>query len=193
MAITAALQAIYSDYDDTRLFYDCVQFFHPNFNLGTTTSVYPETTIVPAATTTPAAIDYSGQSFFLVRDVVDHSYVIADGSTQTFTSYPFNVIQPQAGEDQQDIGVVLDNVSLEILSSIELAAAKPEIPIIMTFSVYMDGSTASQITPISLALTEVVVDMFTVSCKASRTDLFKRKFPFGDHTYYDTKFKGLLV
>ena len=63
----------------------------------------------------------------------------------------------------------------------------------MTFSVYMDGDITSQITPITLALTEVVVDMFTVSCKASRTDLFKRKLPFGKNTYFNSNFKGLII
>ena len=63
----------------------------------------------------------------------------------------------------------------------------------LTFTVYMDGDDTPQITPITLALTEIVIDMFTVTCKASRVDLFKRKFPWGENTYYDSKFKGLIA
>lgn len=190
MAISNELKKIYSNYDDNRRFYDTVQLYHPNFN---TSDAYPSDTSYPSDTAYPTEIDYTAQSFFLVRDIVDHDFVIADASTQTFTAYPFNIIQPQVGEDQQDIGIVLDNVSLELLENIETASQNQSVPIQMTFSVYMDGDTASQITPVTLALTEIVVDMFTVSCKASRTDLFKRKLPFGESTYYDSNFKGLTV
>lgn len=192
MAISQALREIYSNYDNNVMFYDCVQLFHPNFNAANVTT-YPSETLYPSDTLFPGEVDYNLQSFFLVRDIVDHSFQIADGTTQIFRSYPFNVIQPEIGSNQQDIGIVLDNVSLEILSNIELASQNPSVPIVMTFSVYMDGDVTSQITPISLALTEIVVDMFTVSCKASRTDLFKRKLPHGANTYYDSKFKGLIV
>jgi len=192
VAISTELKKIYSNYDDSRMFYDTVQLFHPNFNTENITC-YPSTTKYPSATLYPSAVDKNAQSFFLVRDSVNHNFQIADLSTQTFVAYPFNLIQPQVGEDQQDIGIVLDNVSLEIINNIELAAENTSVPIVMTFSVYMDGNTASQITPISLALTEIVVDMFTVSCKASRTDLFKRKLPFGENTYFDSKFKGLVI
>ena len=190
MAISDELKKIYSNYDDSRRFYDCVQLYHPNFN---TSTAYPSTTKYPSLTLYPMAIDYTAQSFFLVRDDVDHDFQIADLSTQTFVAYPFNIIQPQVGEDQQDIGIVLDNVSLELLENIEAAALNQSVPIQMTFSVYMDGDITSQITPITLALTEIVVDMFTVSCKASRTDLFKRKLPFGKNTYFNSNFKGLII
>ena len=192
MAISDELKQIYSNYDDNRMYYDTVQLYHPNFNV-TANSPYPSTTKYPSTTTYPTEIDYNAQSFFLVRDVVDHDFQLDDGSTWTFQSYPFNVIQPQVGENQQDIGIVLDNVSLELLSNIELAMGNTSIPIVMTFRVYMDGDTTSQITPIRMALTEIVVDMTTVSCKASRTDLFSRKLPWGKNTYYNSNFKGLIV
>ena len=190
MAISTDLKEIYSNYEDSRRFYDTVQLYHPNFS---TSDAYPSATKYPSATIYPSEIDYTSQSFFLVRDNVDHSFQIDDGSTQTFLAYPFNVIQPQVGEDQQDIGIVLDNVSIELLENIETAALNQSVPIQMTFRVYMDGDVTSQITPITLALTEIVVDMFTVSCKASRVDLFKRKLPFGENTYFNANFKGLTI
>ena len=192
MAITDELKKIYSNYDDTRRFYDTVQLYHPNFN-AEGIDTYPSETSYPSNASYPQEIDYNSQSFFLVRDDINHSFDLEDATTQLFESYPFNVIQPQVGEDQQDIGIVLDNISREILANIELAAENQSVPIVMTFRVYMDGDTTSQITPISLALTEVVVDMFTVSCKASRTDLFSRRLPFGKNTYFNENFKGLTI
>lgn len=190
MALSNELKKIYSNYDDTRRFYDTVQLYHPNFN---TSTAYPSDDKYPSNTLYPSDIDYNAQSFFLVRDSVDHDFELEDASVQTFTAYPFNVIQPQVGEDQQDIGIVLDNVSLELLENIQIAAQNQNVPIQMTFRVYMDGDAGTQITPITLALTEIVIDMFTVSCKASRVDLFKRKFPFGENTYFDSNFKGLTI
>ena len=192
MAITNELKKIYSNYDDTRMFYDTVQLYHPNFNAESVTT-YPSDTKYPSAALYPTDIDHAAQSFFLVRDEINHSFELEDASVQLFQSYPFNVIQPQVGEDQQDIGIVLDNISREILVNIEAAAENQSVPIMMTFRVYMDGDTTSQITPITLALTEVVVDMFTVSCKASRVDLFKRNIPSGENTYFNDNFVGLTI
>ena len=190
MAISTELKKIYSNYEDSRRFYDTVQLYHPGFN---TSDVYPSNTSYPSDTSYPLEEDKNGYSYFLVRDVDTKTFNLEDATPQVFTPYPFNIIQPQVGEDQQDIGIVLDNVSRELLQNIEIASQNQDVPIEMTFRVYMDGDTDTQITPIKLALTEIVVDMFTVSCKASRVDLFKRKFPFGSNTYFDEKFKGLIV
>lgn len=193
MALSNDLKQIYSNYSDTRQFYDTVQLYHPNFNSGLA-NYFPSEGRYPSDTLYPGDIDYRAQSYFLIRNIEDKDFYLDDGVTlQTFTAYPFNIIQPQVGEDQQDIGIVLDNVSRELIASIELAAQNQSVPIVMTFRVYMDGDLNSQITPISLNLTEVVVDSKTVSCKASRTDLFSRRFPFGLNTYYDQNFKGLII
>lgn len=193
MAISNELKKIYSNYDDNRMFYDTVQLYHPTFNADSVTW-FPRDDLYPSNTLYPQDIDQTYQSFFLVRDSQNHTFLLDDGVTsQEFEAYPFNVIQPQVGEDQQDIGIVLDNVNREILANIELAATNQNVPIVMTFRVYIDGDNESQITPISLALTEVVVDMFTVSCKASRTDLFSRRLPHGKNTYFNENFKGLIV
>lgn len=192
MAISTELKKIYSNYDDTRRFYDTVQLYHPSFNAASITS-YPSETLYPSATLYPTDIDYVAQSFFLVRDDINHTFNLEDASPQLYQAYPFNIIQPQVGEDQQDIGIVLDNVGREIITNIELASQNNSIPIVMTFRVYMDGDAGTQITPISLNLTEIVVDMFSVSCKASRADLFDRRLPHGENTYFNSNFKGLTV
>ena len=190
MALTTELKKIYSNYEDNRRFYDTVQLYHPNFD---TSGVYPADDSYPSDTSYPQEVDHAAYSFFLVRDDTNHTFQLEDATSKEFQAYPFNIIQPQVGEDQQDIGIVLDNVSLELLSNIQTAAQNQNVPIEMTFRVYIEGDVTPQITPITLALTEIVVDMNTVSCKASRVDLFKRKFPFGENTYFNENFKGLLV
>lgn len=192
MAISDDLKEIYSNYEDNRRFYDTIQLYHPNFNVEVAAG-FPSDTLYPSNTLYPTEVNYVGQSFFLVRDDVNHTFKLSDGTDQEYTAYPFNIIQPQVGQDQQDIGIILDNVSLGIIENIELAKENIAVPIMMTFRVYMEGDDYSQITPITLALTEIVVDMFTVTCKASRVDLFKRKFPWGENSYYDSKFKGLIA
>lgn len=192
MAISTDLREIYSNYEDNRRFYDTIQLYHPNFNVEVAAG-FPSDTSYPGENEYPTEANQVGQSFFLVRDDQPHTFKLSDGSDQDFEAYPFNVIQPQVGQDQQDIGIVFDNVSLGIVGNIEKAAENIAVPIMLTFRVYMDGSDESQITPITLALTEITVDMFTVTCKASRVDLFKRKFPWGANSYYDSKFKGLIA
>ncbi len=192
MALTQDLKEIYSNYDDTRLFYDTVQLYHPNFNV-TDATPYPSAIKYPSITRYPSEIDYNAQSFFLIRNSTDKDLQLEDLTTQTFQSYPFDMIHPEVGANQQDIGIVLDNVSLEIITGINQASENTSVPIQMTFRVYIDGDVTPQITPIKLALTEIVVDMNTVTCKASRVDLFKRKFPFGENTYYNSNFKGLII
>ena len=192
MAISNELKQIYSNYEDNRRFYDTVQLYHPNFNVEVA-SGFPSDTLYPSNALYPSEANYIGQSFFLVRDDVQHTFNLEDSIPQVFQSYPFNVIQPQVGEDQQDIGIILDNVSVEIINNVKIAAENISVPIEMTFRVYMEGDDESQITPIVLSLTEVSVDMFSITCKASRVDLFKRKFPWGENAYYDSKFKGLIV
>lgn len=192
MPLSQDLKEIYSNYDDTRMFYDTVQLYHPNF-LVPFNSPYPADNVYPSETKYPTEIDYYAQSYYLIRDTQERDLLVDDGSTQTFQPYPFNVISPQVGENQQDIGIVLDNVSPDMMQNIEAASENSAVPISMFYRVYIEGSVDSQMTTIRMALTEVVVDMFTVSCKASRVDLFERKFPFGECTYYDNKFKGLLV
>lgn len=174
------------------MFWDCVQLMHPNFNVPAD-SPYPSDTSFPSDLSYPREIDINAQSFYLIRNDTDKTLKLEDGSSQIFRAYPFNVIQQEVGSDQIDIGIVLDNVSLEILNAIEDAAKNTSVPIQMTFSVYMEGDDTPQITPIQLALTEVVVDLFSVSCKASRVDLFKRRFPFGKNTYFLSNFTGLVI
>lgn len=192
MPISQDLQEIYSNYEETRAFYDTVQLYHPNFKVYDGMP-YPSNDKYPSDTLYPTEIDFVRQSYFLIRNTENLELKLDDGTLQVFDAFPFNVIQPQVGENQQDVGIILNNVSVEMVENIEVASDNFEQPIIKTFTVYMEGDQEPQITPIVMALTEVVVDMYTVSCKASRVDLFKRKFPWGANTYYDSKFKGLIV
>ncbi len=190
--LSKELTKIYTNYNDNRRYFDTVQLFHSKFNVVYPNS-YPSKLRYPSNRSYPSKINYPEQSYFLVRDSENHAFQIDDGSSHVFQAYPFNIIQPEVGSDQQDIGIVLDNVSLEVIKNIELAAKTPSDPIQMVFRVYIEGSTVSQTTPLTLSLTEISVDMFTVTCKASRVDLYKRKFPFGNSAYFNNRFKGLYL
>jgi len=165
MALTADLREIYTNHNDNRMFYDSMELYHPNF---------------------------SPTSKYLIRSNEDMTLNV-DSTPTLFEAFPFNIVMPEQGSDQQDIAIVLDNVSQEVIGEIESASANPETPIKMTYRIYIDDDLDTQITPIVLYLTNIVVDNYTISATATRSDLYNRRFPFGDTTYYDRKFEGLWL
>lgn len=192
MALTQALKEIYTHHDEKRRHYDTVQFYHPNFG-GYNTDAYPSETSYPSVTSYPSDLDIVSQSRFLVQNTENMTFNIEDGSTQIFIAFPFKLMLPEAGSDQQDIGVVLDNVSLELINEIESASLNTEVPIKMIYRVYIDGSTYAQNTPIELSITNLSVDMNSITATATRANLYDRRFPFGETTVYDRRFKGLYL
>lgn len=124
-------------------------------------------------------------------------YLIRANQNMTFDgveyeAFPFSIIEPEKGDVQQDINIVFDNVSLELISTLELASTQ-HTPIRMVYKVFTDGEVGSQNTPITLSLTNVVVDAKTIQATATRPDLYARKFPYGNTTIYDKKFVGLYL
>ncbi len=193
MALSEELKKVYTNYNDTRMFYTTIQLYHPKFNIEYTYDIYPSNLRYPSETLYPSNIKYDLQSYFLVRDIDNHIFKLDDGSDQEFFSYPFNLIEPEVGSEQQDIGIVMDNVSLGLIEQIELAATDTTNPIELTYRVYIEGLDDPQMTSITLPITEVSVAGTNITCKASRVDLYKKKFPFGSLAYYGQQFPGLLV
>lgn len=111
----------------------------------------------------------------------------------TFMAFPFNIVMPEVGADQQDITLVLDNVSQELINEMESAITSPHIPIQMTYYVFVDGDTTSQITPIVLHITNISANAFTITALVTRSDLYNRRFPFGEKSYFDERFVGLYL
>ncbi|RLA50727.1 MAG: hypothetical protein DRQ98_12475 [Gammaproteobacteria bacterium] len=65
------------------------------------------------------------------------------------------------------------------LGSEELERASQDLTtaIKLTYRVYMDGEDTPQTEPIILELTEVNINALTVTGTASRSNLYRRKFP----------------
>jgi len=190
--ISQDLQEIYTNYNESRMFYEAIQLFHPNFDLQSDDCV-PNDGSYPSDTSYPCNFNSSSASFFFIRANDTKSLKLEDGTTVDFYQYPFNVVLPEVGSDQQDIGIVLDNIVPQLSKEIQSAVLNPEIPIEMTYRIYIDGSDESQITPIKMSLTNIVADARTITAKASRVDLYKRKFPYGIDAYYNSRFQGLFL
>ena len=81
MPISSELKEIYSNYEDNRRFYDTIQLHHPNFNVEVAAG-FPSDTLYPSNTLYPTEVNYTGQSFFLVRDDSPHTFKLASGVDQ---------------------------------------------------------------------------------------------------------------
>ncbi len=191
MALTEELKEVYTNYADTRMHYDAISLYHPAFKVYDTTML-PSETSYPSDTSYPEEFNVTLNSHHLIRSNVD-AFLEVDGETVLFKAYPFNIVPPEQGSDQQDVQVVLDNVAREIIQAIEDASHYPEIPIVLTYRVYIDGSVLEQITPIRLTLTNITVNTSTIQATATRSDLYNRRFPYGQNSHYDNKFVGLYL
>ena len=134
------------------------------------------------------------EPFRIIKDDVAHDFNLAtgDASTVEFIPYPFDIVMPEVGSNQQDIRLNFDNVSRIPTRELERAVENIDEPIIATYRPYIDGSIDPQATPIRLVLTNIVVDNYTVSAVATRPDLFKRKFPVGKNSFFNDRFKGII-
>ena len=135
------------------------------------------------------------EPFRVVKDDIPHDFNLITGapSPVTFIAYPFDIVLPEVGSNQQDIKIVLDNVSRVPIQELERAAALIDEPIVATYRPYIDGNINPQGDPIRLVLTNITADNYTVSATATRPDLFKRKFPTGPEAFFDDRFRGLTV
>lgn len=191
--LTNDLKRIYTSHAETRMYYDTIQLYHPNFE-GSQDYVYPRNNSYPDDLSYPADVNTDEGSHFLVRNTENMLLNLEEDANEVlFRSYPFNIVQPEVGSEQQDMALVLDNVSLELISELEKAIELPDTPIKMTYRVYIEGNQNPQITPIDLDLSNIVVDMESISCTATRANLYERRFPYGASTIYDSRFIGLFL
>ncbi len=164
MALSEELKRLYTSNDVGVRYYDTLELSHPNFS----------------------------QTYYLVRDTEVHTWNIG-GPDVDFQPYPFALVLPEVGSSQQDITINLDNVSRVMTRELELASENIRVPVQAVYRVFMDGHTDSQIYPMSLALSDVVVGVFAVSVTASRPSLYEKTVPTGIHSTYDSRFKGLWL
>ncbi len=162
--MTQELKEIYSNINSQEVYYDAFKIVHPNFT-----------------------------SNILLIKANENKIFTIDGSPATFLAYPIGCIVPSVGDDQQDFGIMLDNVSQDVIEQINLASLNPEIPISVTYYVFIDSDTVSQITPLTLVITSLNANLKTIQATATRSDLYARHFPFGATSYFDQKYVGLYL
>lgn len=165
MALTDELKKIYSANPVGERYYDTVEISHSLFS----------------------------KTYYMVQDVDNHNWQLEDTSVVTFEAFAFSIRLPQAGDVQQDIAFVFDNVGREAMPELEAAAALINEPIKLVYRAYIDGSDLPQTSAISLVLTNIVADSYSITAMATRSDLFKRKIPTGNKAYFDSRFYGLWL
>jgi len=117
------------------------------------------------------------QTYYLINDPVPQILEISAGVSKTFTPFAFSVSLPTKGSNQQEIGLVFDNVAQIGITEIELASGNMKEPIKMIYRVYIDGDITSQIDPIELELTSVSATAISITATATRTNLYAKKVP----------------
>ena len=122
----------------------------------------------------------------LIMNDVNISFIGID-----FQAYPFGLVPPEVGSPNQDLSIVFDNVSFELIQHLNQAyASNSNEPIKLVYYIFMENSIKSEITPIELSLSNVQVNQTTITGVAKRADLFNYRFPM---LKYDSRFKGLFL
>lgn len=113
------------------------------------------------------------------------------GNIVTYEPFPFTIEIPERdGEGRQDIGLVVSNVSREMVTELESANELTSEPIAVSFRLYMlKSKTLGNPNPVRLHLSEITATMTTIVARAGRPDLVNRPFPA---TVYEIRrFPGL--
>lgn len=105
--------------------------------------------------------------------------ILEDGSTVTFTPFPFSARLPaQSGQGNQDLVLAIDNCDQSLLDELELAASGPTDLVSAIYRRYVrsDLSAPAFVLP-ALAMAEIAATAEQVSATATRTDVLNRPFP----------------
>ncbi len=116
------------------------------------------------------------QTFYLIQDDVSHTLKLESGESVEFVPFGFNVVLPTKGSNQQDVGLVFDNVAQIGIKELELAAENIKENIVCKYRAYIDGDDTPQ-SYLELALTNVSADPFKITSNASRVSLYDRHVP----------------
>ena len=165
MALSEELKKIYSSNPVGERYYDTIELSHSRFS----------------------------KTFYMVQDTDSHSWKLDNGTTVTFEPFPFSIQLPKAGDVQQDISFMFDNVGQVGMPELEAAAELISEPIRLVYRVYIDGYDTPQRAAINLVLTNIVADNISISSVATRPDLYKRNIPTGNKAYFDARFHGLYL
>ena len=148
MALSQALQEVYSSNTLDIRAYDTIELSHSLFS----------------------------QTFYMIQDDVSHNLELEDARLVEFVPFGFSITLPVKGSNQQDMGLVFQNVDQIGIKELELAAENIKENIVCTYRAYIDGDVTPQ-TTLVLQLTNVTADPFQITANASRVSLFDRFVP----------------
>ena len=132
------------------------------------------------------------QKYFFTNDLHKWRFMLEDGTLQTFEPVPFEVTMPAKDTGgNQDLQIGLCNVGEEMMDALELANQKPSENIRCVFRLFLDiPNSRQQNNPgMELFITDVAVNLQTISAVATRFDVLNRLFP--NKIYTTTDFPGL--
>lgn len=139
-------------------------------------------------------ISYVGlsESLFLVKDHRAWTLGLETGEFQEFRPVGFQFIPPAAGKDGfQELTLSVDNVSEEVTDFFELVGTELTAPVDVIYRPYLSSSpNAPQMDPpLHLFLTDITMDAFKVSGRATFTNIVNAKYP--SEYYTRARFPGL--
>ena len=134
----------------------------------------------------------------VVRDHVDHTCTLEAtapanaGQAVLFVGYAFDLTLPTVDAGAApEVTITIDNVSMEIEDNISAALATSD-KVQVTYRPYLstDLSAPAMNPPMTLTLTSISADQFTLTARAQLGDYANKAFP--GETYTATRFPGLV-
>lgn len=134
----------------------------------------------------------------VVRDHHDHTCTLEAGApvdggqAVLFVAFAFDIVPPEVTDAAApEVVITIDNVSMEIEDNIR-AALQTTDKVEVTYRPYLSTDlSAPQIDPpLTLPLTQISADNYTVTARARLGDYANRKFPSEEYTAL--RFPGLV-
>lgn len=132
------------------------------------------------------------ESIFMVQDRKAWEFTLEDGVTvKTFEPVPFRFTPPAVGDNGiQEMRLAVDNIDRRVTDFID-SIGTINAPVEVTYRPYLsdDPTTVQMNPPLLLFLTDIQIDAFEVTGRATFTNIVNFKFPTA---YYDRqRFPGL--
>lgn len=163
MAISAELAAVYATAPVNRYYIETMTLTHPIFIEGGNTT----------------------GEFFMTNQRDGFSGTLEDGRVVQFEPVPFTAIPPKS-EEQSDIQlqVGVDNASRELMDNVERLGETPNVPIIVTYRVYLsdDLTTVQNDPPLILDVISLTATQQLVSFTAGNSNMRDKPFPYQLYT-----------
>lgn len=169
MAISEALKEIYATAPIDRYYMETITLTHPIFIEGENTT----------------------GEFFITNQRDGFSGTLEDGRTVAFEALPFVAIPPKS-EEQSDVQlqVAIDNASRDLMEYVEKLGTTPNVPIIVTYRVFLSNDlTVQNDPPLVLDIISVNATQQMVSFTAGNSNV--RDKPFPSELYTTELYPGL--